>query len=110
MKPFNIQAAIAGAPIQLETGEKITFIAYVPAVNFNRRLVYMDSSGNICATSDNDANIFMTPEVKTYWANVHRSESGSVMVGVSMPDEKAVQLAMNFLPGYVKTISFDMEE
>jgi hypothetical protein len=110
MKPFNLQAAIAGAPIQFEDGQKLKFVAYVPEAKFTDRFVFLTADGNICSTSDHTAHIFMTPVMRTHWANVHRSESGSVMVGVSMPDEKAVQLASNFLPGYVKTISFEIEE
>jgi len=112
MKTLNLQAAIAGAPIQLKDGQKLKFIAHVPEAKYNDRFVFLDSdlSGNICSTADDTIHIFMTPVFKKYWANVHRSESGSIMVGVSMPDEKAVQLARDFLPGYIKTISFEIEE
>jgi len=110
MKTLDLQAAINGAPIQYGNGEKITFVAYVPKAGFNDRFVYMDKDGYVRSISEHTACIFMTPVVKTHWANVHRSESGSIIVGVSMPDEKAVQLARDFLPGYIKTISFDIEQ
>ena len=110
MKTLNLQAAIAGAPIQYGNGEKITFVAFVPEAGFNDRFVYMDKDGYVRSISEHTACIFMAPVVRTHWANVHRTDSGSIMVGVSMPDEKAVQLARNFLPDYIKTISFEVED
>ena len=110
MKPFNLQAAIDGAPIQFKEGGYLKFIAYAPDAGSHQKVIVMDSEGDILVYSSNPSNIVMAPVVRTHWANVHRSESGSVMVGVAMPAENAAQLARTFLPGYVKTISFEVEE
>jgi hypothetical protein len=110
MKPFNLQAAINGAPIQTSCGKYLKFVAHVSVAQRGQQVVVVDTLGNVTSHSDTTDAIVMAPVVRTHWANVHRSESGSVMVGVAMLDEKAVQLARTFLPGYIKTISFEVEE
>jgi hypothetical protein len=110
MKPFDLQAAIAGAPIQFNNGEKLKFVAYVPEATYHDRFVFLDSKGNIGSSASDNLYIFMSPVFKTYWANVDRSEYGQVSVGLAMLDEKAVQLERSYLPRYIKTISFEIEE
>ena len=110
MKTLNLQAAIAGAPIQYEDGQKLTFIAYVPEAKFNDRFVYLDSSGNICSVSDNTAHIFMTPVFKKYWVNVYNSKSGAPYFGVPFDNEADATKYSNCVDGYIKTISFDIEQ
>jgi hypothetical protein len=110
MKPFDLQAAIAGAPIQYENGKKLTFIAYVPEAKFNDRFVYLDSDGNVCSDSDHTAHIFMTPGVKKYWVNVYENKSGQPYFGVPFDNEADAMRYADCVDGYIKTISFDIEE
>ena len=110
MKTLNLQAAIAGAPIQYGNGEKITFVAYVPEAKYNNRFVFLDASGNICFLSVETVHIYMTPVFKKYWVNVYNSKSGAPYFGVPFDNEADATKYSNCVDGYLKTISFDIEE
>ena len=78
MKPFDLEAAKAGAPIVTRDGRPAKFIAHVAEANPSQRLlVLIDGaaytkfeSGKYAAhVSDND--LFMAPVKRTVWANVY---------------------------------------
>jgi hypothetical protein len=110
MKPFDLQAAINGAPIQASDGTSLKFITHVKEAVFHERIITLDPFGSILLYCENDDELVMSPVFKTYWANVDRSEYGQVSVGRAMLDEKAVQLERSYLPRCIKTISFEVEE
>jgi hypothetical protein len=110
MKPFDLQAAIAGAPIQYQDGRKLTFIAYVPEAKFGDRFVYLDSDGNVCSYSEKTTNIFMTPVFKKYWVSVYAGKSGEPFFGVPFDNEADATKYSNCVDGYLKTISFEIEQ
>lgn len=112
MKTFDLQAAIAGAPIQDVNGQKLNFVAFASEAKYHEQFVYLDANGNICATSEDTAHIFMTPVVKTYWVNVYNSKFGEPYFGIPYDNEAD---AMSYVVGvdgygYLKTISFEVEE
>lgn len=39
MKPFNLQEAQAGKPLQFENGAKVTLVSYVPEANADEQVV-----------------------------------------------------------------------
>jgi len=110
MKTLNLQAAIAGAPIQRRNGEKVTFVAYVPEASFNHRFIFMDDDGIIHALSSHTSEILMTPVFKKHWVNVYRSKSGAPYFGVPFDNESDSAKYANCVSDYIKTISFDIEE
>jgi hypothetical protein len=110
MKPFDLQAAIAGAPIQYLDKRALKFVAYLPEANFDFRLVMLSSTGNVVSTNENPKHIFMTPVFKKYWVNVYRNKSGEPYFGVPFDNEADATKYSNCVSDYIKTISFDIEE
>jgi hypothetical protein len=110
MKPFDLQAAINGAPIQFNNGEKLKFVAYVPEATFDDRFVFLDAVGNIRSWPDDNTMIFMTPVCKTYWFSVCAGKSGVPYFGSPFESEADATQFSNYLDGYIKTISIEVEE
>ena len=81
MKPFNLEAAKAGAPMVTRNGRPAKFIAHVAEAHPSQRLlVLIDGgvytkfeSGKYAASpahvSDND--LFMAPVKRTVWVNLY---------------------------------------
>jgi hypothetical protein len=110
MKPFDLQAAIAGAPIQFNNGENLKFVAYVPEATFEDRFVFLDAVGNIRSWPDDNTSIFMTPVTKTYWVNVYAIKSRLPCFGIPFDNEAEAIQDADYTVGYIKTISFIIEE
>ena len=81
MKPFDLEAAKAGAPIVTRDGRPAKFIAHAAEAHPNQRLLVL-IDGTVCTrfesgkhpyplahVSDND--LFMVPVKRTVWANVY---------------------------------------
>ena len=81
MKPFDLEAAKAGAPIVTRDGRPAKFIAHAAEAHLNQRLLVL-IDGTVCTrfesgkyaaspahVSDND--LFMAPVKRTVWANVY---------------------------------------
>lgn len=81
MKPFNLEAAKAGAPIVTRDGLPAKFIAHVAEAQPSQRLVVLIDGGvytkfesgeyskSPAYVSPND--LFMAPVKRTVWANVY---------------------------------------
>ena len=81
MKPFDLEAAKAGAPLVTRDGRPAKFIAHVAEAQPSQRLVVLIDggvytkfeSGKYAASpahvSDND--LFMAPVKRTVWVNVY---------------------------------------
>jgi hypothetical protein len=110
MKKFDLQAAIAGAPIQFKNGQKLKFVACVPEATFYNRFVFLDASGNIGSAADDNQYIFMSPVVKTYWVNVYAIKSRLPCFGIPFDNEAEAIQDADYTVGYIKTISFIIEE
>ena len=81
MKPFNLQAAKAGAPIVTRDGRPAKFIAHVAEAHPSQRLLVL-IDGCVLAKFENgkyasspahvsDNDLFMAPVKRTVWANVY---------------------------------------
>jgi hypothetical protein len=110
MKPFDLQAAINGAPIQYQDGQKLTFVAYVPKAKINDRFVYMVADGYVRSSPVDTVHIFMSSVFKKYWVSVYAGKSGEPFFGVPFDNEADATKYSNCVDGYIKTISFDIEE
>ena len=81
MKPFDLEAAKAGAPIVTRAGRPAKFIAHVAEAHPGQRLlVLIDGnihlkfeSGKYAASPDivSDNDMFMAPVKRTVWVNLY---------------------------------------
>ncbi len=83
MKPFNLEAAQAGAPIMTRDGRKAKFIAYVPELRPSRQVVilvaglealeaYYPDGSYLSGNTTHAIDLSMAPVKKTVWVNFHR--------------------------------------
>jgi len=81
MKPFDLEAAKRGEPIQTRDGRPVRFIAHVPNAYLNQRVVVlMDraiqfTSENGYFISDEEKSswdLVMAPRKRTVWVNLYR--------------------------------------
>jgi hypothetical protein len=110
MKPFDLQAAIAGAPIKRINGDVLKFIAYAPNAEREQKVIVMSSAGNILVYPVTTSSIVMASVLKTYWVNVYAGKTGAPYFGVPFDNEADAAKNWNFMDKYIKTISFDIEE
>ena len=87
MKPFDLEAAKAGAPIVTRDGRPAKFIAHVAEAHPSQRLLMLIDgtvhtkfeSGKYAASpahvSDND--LFMAPVKRTVWVNLYENNEAT---------------------------------
>lgn len=82
MKPFDLEAAKAGAPIMCRDGTPAKFIAHVPEAKPGYRVVVLVGSDTVTVQFENGrhwadvesyADIFMDPKKRTVWLNLYPS-------------------------------------
>jgi hypothetical protein len=112
MKPFNLQAAIAGAPIQATCGTSLKFIAYVKEAKLlHERIITLAPWGSILFYREDTEELVMATVVKTYWFNVHRRFiTGELFCSHSFDNEAEAMRDARLTGGYIKTVSFEIEE
>ena len=79
MKPFDLEAAKRGEPIQTRDGTPVKFIAHVPeAIKLSRVLVLLDDyiwhgceNGKLYSYKDHETDLFMAPRKRTVWVNLY---------------------------------------
>lgn len=80
MKPFDLEAAKRGEPIQTRDGQSAKFIAHVPeAQEHQRMVVFFDGAVWVVGESGNfyqnkfasNHDLFMSPRKRTVWVNLH---------------------------------------
>lgn len=69
MKPFDLEAAERGDPIQRQDGRKLELVAYVPEACPACRVVVLDPTTGIVAVVREDV-VFMKPQRRTVWMNL----------------------------------------
>ena len=69
MKPFDLEAAKRGDPIQMKYGRKLEFVAYVPEARPEHRVVVLDPPTGIMA-GVSKGDVFMAPKRRTVWVNL----------------------------------------
>jgi hypothetical protein len=124
MKPFNLQAAINGEPIQTRDGWQLKFVAHVPEAYFKgNRVIVMNSVGNIFTYCDDGqffegecesvVDIVMATVIKTVYANVFKGKYFDVVFTSSETFNsvaEAVEDACVRNYTYIKTIEITIEE
>lgn len=87
MKPFDLQAAIAGAKLQTRDGREVKQFTYFETEDKTTYPIVAVVGGRICSYTAsgcyNDSNdmesindLFMGPEKKEYWINIWRGNYG----------------------------------
>jgi hypothetical protein len=110
MKPFDLQAAIAGAPIQTVEGTSVKFIAHVPEAEIDQRIIILAPWRSILCYREDNKELVMTPVSKTYWVNVYAIKSRLPCFGIPFDNEAEAIQDADYTVGYIKTISFIIEE
>lgn len=84
MKPFDLEAAKRGEPIQTREGTPVKFIAHVPEADQSRRVVVLiggeivcfDGNGSHAGVFETELDLFMAPRKRTVWINLYRNSEG----------------------------------
>lgn len=120
-RPFDLEEAKAGKPIQMMDGTPCRFIAFVEDADVGQQLIIMNERTHLIITrrsdglsmTDGSRTIVMAPVVKKYWVNFY-SQSGNTKYdppkfgGVLFLSESAAKRAV--APERATTISFEIEE
>jgi hypothetical protein len=92
MKPFNLQAALAGKKVVTRTGENVERIIEIPNAPKGYELMVIIASAvpffadtNGCCFNDfRNYDLFMASEKKTGWANLYIKPRECPTVGLSV--------------------------
>lgn len=79
MKPFDLEAAKRGEPIQTRDGRPVKFIAHVPEATESQQVVVLIGNtvraryptGTFLDFEGDDDDLFMAPLKRTVWVNVY---------------------------------------
>ena len=77
-KPFNLEAAKAGAPIVTRDGTEAKFVTHIPEASEGFRVVWMQrgivgcsyENGKLGENIDSRHDLFMKPQKRTVWVNI----------------------------------------
>lgn len=117
MKPFDLEAAKRGEPIQCRDGVEVKFIAHVPEAHHSAKVIVLSPAGFISirnekgriGTIDNPMDLMMAPKKTKYWVNIYKNpDMTRPSLGVTFPSEKEALASKG--PYSIKTISFELEE
>lgn len=100
MKPFDLEAALAGAPVVTRGGRPVTQLVTFDITGSDRLFGVVDGrivrcwkvDGNYYSKADNDLDLFMPSEKRTLWVNLYPSVtnlSAAIAGGVYESEEHA---------------------
>lgn len=89
MKPFDLEAAKRGEPIQTRDGRPVKFIAHVPEAEEPLRVIVLTESspgfrhedGAVHYSMGNGADLFMSSRKRTMWVNLLHPYAGDLSYG-----------------------------
>lgn len=123
MKPFDLEAAKRGEPIQCRNGTSVKFIAHIPEAHSAFRVIVLNPNGVVSIRNehgrlehvDNPLDLMMVPKKTTYWVNIYKCGGSLALSGVHTSEEAAKQGTFEYGRVYperpfVKRISFEVEE
>ncbi|MFA5630310.1 MAG: hypothetical protein WC997_02260 [Porticoccaceae bacterium] len=117
MKPFDLEAAMRGAPIQTRKGRPAKFLAFVPEAMLTQRLVVLVGqsvlticeSGEVNEIYESNNDIFMAPKKRTVWV-VRRPCGDTATLFERATKAEALLLAVTLRDGAVSVHSMEIEE
>lgn len=126
-KPFNIEEARKGAPCITRDGReaKLVYVSEFPNDSYPFLFVYPNLDGNKFSSiwiktngrpfEDSEEyalDIFMLPKTKTYWVNIYEVDIDEQRMSIRdiHLSEHSAKCASEGTNGYLKTISFDIED
>ena len=85
MKPFDLEAAKRGEPIQNKRGAERRFVAHAPDAEPSQRVICLNETGHVrcyseqggyCVDCESDTHdLCMAPRKRTVWVNVYPPEA-----------------------------------
>lgn len=94
MKPFNLEQALAGAPVVNSNGEKIIRVIHVPEAEAGFKVIAVKADGSVTAThedgkiyknSSNGNDLFMVTTKKEGWVVMfHNNSQKDFIVGTKI--------------------------
>ena len=113
MKPFNLAAALAGAPVVTRDGTQFIDIRHFPSISNPYKLAGVNK-GSVRLIMEDGTNsdgsyLFMAPVKRTVWVNMYRNEDGVFYSG-AVKDSKQSAAAQFDLDDYIGTYPLEIEE
>jgi len=117
-KPFNLQAALDGAPVMTVNGLKVVRIVHFPSATKNSRVVALlehgqvctyHEHGNHCANITSDIDLVMVTTTKTGWVNVYKDGNNNYNSGSIYASYEEVSCAIKGCT-YISTTKIEWEE
>lgn len=122
-KPFDLEAAKAGAPVMTRDGRPVRILAFdvegaiypvvaaVKTLDGKREAIqmYTESGEYSYIVAKHDYDLVMAPVKHRAWLNVHKIDSQYVLTSNFATEESAVQQEQNS-DTYITTVSIDWEE
>lgn len=124
LKPFDLTAALAGAPVVTRDGRKVLQIAHFPSVKYYQLFVLAEAEFSVNALTENgeireghqhSLDLFMAPVKRTVWVNMYRSNQafyGNDLYGAGLifnSKHDAEETAKGD-KGYIGTYPLEIEE
>lgn len=119
MKPFDLAAALAGAPVVTRDGRKVLQLAHFPEASPDIGLVILFEGSSTLNTrredgtrfngNDSSMDLFMAPVKQTVWVNMYRDLNGTFF-SVAVGDSKESAAAKSDLDDYIGTYPVEIEE
>ena len=117
MKPFNLEQALAGAPVVTRNNCPIVELTYLQTTSnlavvrkYDEKLIsyFIPASGKLSSTIDYATDLFMAPIKKEGWINVYNVHSLDVTGKNIYPTEEAALANKGF--DCIATIKIEWEE
>ena len=95
MKPFDLQAALAGAPVVTRDGRKVVRLAHFPEVDDCIRVIFVvegsqgiwhaheNGHASSCGSFNSNLDLFMAHTKRTVWVNLYKSDHSTRPISVS---------------------------
>ncbi|WP_331694603.1 hypothetical protein [Pandoraea sputorum] len=123
-KPFDLEAAKAGAALITRDGRAARFVAYVPEephtfrvlahVTGERHTMHFCDNGAFLSGEANRRDLFMAPVKRTVWVNLYGGERGDdVQVGQQVTyatQEAAAAQVCTYIGRYLGTFALEFTE
>ena len=119
LKPFDLTAALAGAPVVTRDGRKVLQIAHFPKVSLSERIVaHIDSNyciqifyddGQFIRGKESKFDLFMAPVKRTVWVNMYRHDCGEIYSG-AVGNTKEEALRFSSVENHIGTYPLEIDE